>query len=485
MKNDITPQVWQYFDEICKIPRPSKKEEKICAYIRQFADEHQLSYKQDKVGNIVIFKPASHGNEDKTTVILQGHVDMVCEKNSDVAHDFETDPIENYPDGEWMKARGTTLGADNGIGVAAILAVLASNEIAHGPIEALFTVDEETGLTGANALQTGFLTGKILINLDSDKEDELLIGCAGGINIVATLDFEQNEIPPNSMAYKLNVAGLKGGHSGEDINKRRGNAIKILNQLLLNCSGMYGMSIYKFEGGNLHNAIPREASATIVIDKIYRNDFEQYCNTEAQMWKDALISTSPDFYFTIEPCELPPNIMDIVNQSCLLNALTTCPSGVIAMSENVHGLVSTSNNLAAVKFTGQNNVSIVNSQRSDCEEHKASINKRICGIFEMIGAMVKCSDGYPGWTPNPKSPILKTVKLAYRNLYGSDPVVKAIHAGLECGLFLKKYPDLDMISFGPTIKDAHSPNERLNIPSVTVFSKLLVKVLDELRKNEI
>ena len=481
MKLDVTPQVWRYFEEICKIPRPSKKEEKICAYIRKFAEERQLSYKQDKAGNIVIVKPATPGNENKPTVILQGHVDMVCEKNSDVVHNFDTDPIDYYIDGEWFKARGTTLGADNGIGVAAILAVLADTEITHGPIEALFTVEEETGLTGANALQPEFITGKILLNLDSDREDELLIGCAGGINMVATLDFEQHDIPPNSIAYKLNISGLLGGHSGEDINKRRGNAIKILNHLLLNSSGMYGISICKFEGGNLHNAIPREASATIVIDKVYRNDFEQYFKSEAQTWKEALTSTAPGFCFTIAPCEMPQYIMDIVNQSCLLNALSTCPSGVITMNEKIHRLVSTSNNLAALKFIGNNQIAITTSQRSDSEELKANISYRVRRIFEMVEAKVESSDGYPGWTPNPQSPILKTTKLAYRHLFGKEPTVKAIHAGLECGLFFEKYPGLDMISFGPTIKDAHSPSEKLHISSVKGFSKLLVKVLDEVK----
>ena len=479
MKHDITPQVWHYFEEICKIPRPSKKEEKICSYIHQFAEKHKLSYKHDKAGNIVINKPATTGKENIPTVILQCHVDMVCEKNSDVVFNFDTDPIDYYIDGEWFKAQGTTLGADNGIGIAAILAVLANTEIAHGPIEALFTVEEETGLTGAHALQPGYLTGKILLNLDSDREDELLIGCAGGMSMVAILDFEQNDIPPNSIAYKLTLSGLFGGHSGEDINKRRGNAIKILNHFLLNCSGMFGISIYKFEGGNLHNAIPREASAIIVIDKVYRNDFELYLKNETQIWKEALISTAPNLCLTFEPCEMPPYIMDIVNQSCLLNTLSSCPSGVITMSEKVHGLVSTSNNLAALKFIGNNQISITTSQRSDSEELKANISNRVRRIFEMVDAKVESSDGYPGWTPDPHSPILKTTKLAYRHLFGKEPVVKAIHAGLECGLFFEKYPGLDMISFGPTIKDAHSPSEKLHIPSVKGFSKLLVKVLDE------
>jgi len=476
---DITPQIWQYFEEICRIPRPSKKEEKICAYIRQFADTHQLSYQQDEAGNIVIRKHATPGMERKPAVILQSHVDMVCEKDSNVCHDFDSDPIDHYIDGEWMKARCTTLGADDGIGIAAMLAVLADTDIVHGKIEALFTVDEETGLTGAKALQEDFLTGKVLINLDSEDEGELFIGCAGGIDTVATFKYRYSEIPPNSIAYKLSISGMTGGHSGDDIQKRRGNAIKILNLLLLDTSSQYGISIYRFEGGNLRNAIPREASATIVLNEKFSNDFEQYCINELQLWKESLKSTSPGFRFSIESCNMPEHVMDSGNQSCLLNSLSLCPSGVISMSETMPGLVSTSTNIASIKFTDDKKIIVATSQRSDREEAKVSINKRIRRIFSMMDAEVKSSDGYPGWTPNLQSSILETTKTAYRELFGTEPVVRAIHAGLECGLFLEKYPQLDMISFGPTIKNVHSPSERLHIPSVKRFSDLLLKVLVE------
>ena len=480
MKKDITPQVWQYFEEICRIPRPSKKEEKICTYLRQFAEERRLAFKQDEAGNVLISKPATSGNEHKPTVILQSHVDMVCEKNSDVSHNFEFDPIDFYIDGEWIKARGTTLGADDGIGVAAMLAILADANIAHAPLEALFTVDEEAGLTGAKALKDGFLTGKILINLDSEEEGELFIGCAGGIDMVATFNYKQNDIPPDTTAYKLEISGMKGGHSGDDINKRRGNAIKILNHFLLDCSGMFGISIHRFEGGNLRNAIPREESAVIVIDDNLYSDFEQYCVGEAQLWKETLKTTSPDFSFKLEQCEMPPYIIDIVNQSCLLNSLSLCPSGVVSISETMPGLVSTSTNIASIKFIDDNQIVISTSQRSDREDVKMSLNKRIRRIFAMMDAKVNSSEGYPGWTPNIKSDILKTTKTVYTKLFDKEPVVRAIHAGLECGLFLEKYPDLDMISFGPTIKNAHSPSEQLHIPSVERFSKLLLKVLEDM-----
>ena len=477
---DITPQIWHYFEEICRIPRPSKKEGKVCAYIRQFADDHRLSYRQDKAGNILINKPATSGKDDVPGVILQSHVDMVCEKDSDVLHDFDSDPIIHYIDGDWMKARGTTLGADDGIGVAAMLAILADTDIVHGPLEALFTIDEETGLTGANELQVGILTGKILINLDSEDEGELFIGCAGGIDTVATFKYKCMETPPNTTAYQMSISGMTGGHSGDDINKRRGNAIKILNRLLLDTSSLFGISIYRFEGGNLRNAIPREALAIITVDNRYLNDFVQYCTEELQLWKKALISTSPGFRFTIEKCDMPANIIDSVNQSNLLNALSLCPSGVIAMSETIHGLVSTSTNIASVKFTEENKIVVATSQRSDREEARASINKRVRRIFAIMDAKVESSNGYPGWTPNPKSPILETTKTAYRDFFGNEPVVRAIHAGLECGLFLEKYPQLDMISFGPTIKNVHSPSEQLHIPSVKRFSDLLLRVLDNL-----
>jgi len=474
---DITPKIWDYFREICRIPRPSKKEEKICAYIKQFSETHQLEYQQDEIGNLLVRKSATSGKEHLPAMILQSHVDMVCEKNSDVAHNFDTDPIDCYEDGEWVKARGTTLGADDGIGIAAMLAILADKDIVHGTLEALFTVDEETGLTGAKALKADFLTGKALINLDSEDEGELFIGCAGGIDTVATFEYENKNIPGNTVACRLCITGLTGGHSGDDINKRRGNAIKILNNTLLECSSIFGISICRFEGGNLRNAIPREATAIVMVDKYACNDFKTHCINEMKIWKDAMKKTSPDFCFTIDDCDTPEYIIDIVSQSLLVNSIAMCPSGVIAMSESIPGLVSTSTNIASVKFTDDNKIVITTSQRSDCEQAKRTLNNSIRKIFADLEALVETSNDYPGWTPNLHSPILETTKAAYSELFGKEPVVRAIHAGLECGLFLEKYPDLDMISFGPTIKNVHSPNEQLHIPSVKRFADLLLRVL--------
>lgn len=477
---DTVSSALDYFKEICQVPRPSKKEEQICAYIKEFADKHHLLWKQDAVGNILVSKPAAKGRENIQTVILQSHVDMVCEKDKGVRHNFEKSPVKYYTDGDWMKARGTTLGADDGIGVAATLAILADKTSEHGPVEALFTVGEETGLTGARELEAGFMNGNILINLDSEDEGELFIGCAGGITTTATFRYTEKEIPPFSVAYKLEISGLAGGHSGDDICKGRGNAIQIMNRLLLNASSFYGISIYRFEGGGLHNAIPREASAIIVTDIDQAAEFEAYCIDEAQMWKETLTETSPGFTFTIEPCGLPPSIIDIVSQSCLLQAITWCPSEVIEMNASIPGLVSTSSNIASVKFKGKKKIVVVTSQRSDNEESKRKLVEQVYYNFESPDSVVKTSNDYPGWTPNLQSPILQITRTAYRDLYGKDPVVRVIHAGLECGMFLKKYPDLDMISFGPTVKEVHSPNEKLFLPSVKLFVDLLLEVLNRI-----
>ena len=477
---DITPQIWQYFEEICRIPRPSKREGRIRTYIKRFSRKQRLDFKEDKAGNILITKPATQGKEHLKTVILQGHVDMVCEKDSNVQHNFLTDPINFLIDDGWIKARGTTLGADDGIGIAAMLAILADKDIEHGPLEAFFTVDEETGLTGAKALQKDFLTGEILINLDSEDEGELFIGCAGGIDTIATIAYEDSVTPPDAISYKLSITGMAGGHSGDDIHKRRGNAIKILGRLLLDSSSLYGISLSSFEGGNLRNAIPREATAIVMVNKLYKEDFEAYCLSEAQLWKEALISTSPNFAFTIEPCDMPESIIDIVTQSCMLHSVAMCPTGVAEWNEKMKGLVSTSSNLASIRFPGKNKIVIVTSQRSDNETKKMELAQRIRKLFEAIEAKVTQSDGYPGWTPNLQSPILWIADAAYLELFHKEPVIRAIHAGLECGLFLKEYPHLDMISFGPTIKDAHSPSERLKIATVKPFADLLLCVLERI-----
>lgn len=472
--------VWSYFEEICKIPRPSRKEEKIGAWLMEFARKHHLEAQQDEAGNVLISKPATAGKEQVPAVVLQAHMDMVCEKNSDVTHDFEQDPIEPYIDGEWVKAKGTTLGADDGIGMAAALAVLTSTDIQHGPIECLFTVDEETGLTGAFALKSGFFKGRILLNLDSEDEGEMFIGCAGGIDTVIRFPYEKTTTPAHQFAVKIIVKGLQGGHSGDDINKGRGNAIKILNRFLWDAHAKYGIALASFEGGNLRNAIARESSAVIVFDEKWKEnirvDFNVYAAEMENVWK----LTDPGLKMELESEEVPVEVLTAKSTAALLNALYACPHGVFSMSFRMPGMVETSTNLAAVRFVEDNTVLITTSQRSDVDSEKLNIAHMVAAVFQMAGAQVEHGEGYPGWAPNPDSAILKVAVDSYKRLFGKLPVVRSIHAGLECGLFLEKYPGMDMISFGPTLRGVHSPDEKVNIETVEMWWKHLVNILETL-----
>lgn len=472
--------VWEYFEEICQIPRPSRKEEKIGAWLMEFARKHDLEARRDEAGNVLICKPAVAGKEHIAGVVLQSHMDMVCEKNSDVKHDFDHDPIVPYIDGEWVKARGTTLGADDGIGMAAALAVLTSRDIQHGPLECLFTVDEETGLTGAFALQPGFFSGRILLNLDSEDEGEMFIGCAGGIDTVIRLPYRKVETPAHKFAVRVSVKGLQGGHSGDDINKGRGNAIKILNRFLWDMNDKYGICAASFEGGNLRNAIAREASAVLVFDEILKEnirvDFNVYMAEMEEVWK----LTEPGLQLELESVELPSQTLDQDSTNRLLNALYACPHGVFSMSSRMPGMVETSTNLASVRFVEENTVSITTSQRSDVDSEKMNIAHMVASVFRLAGAQVEHGEGYPGWAPNPESGILKVAVESYRRLFGKAPVVRSIHAGLECGLFLEKYPGMDMISFGPTLRGVHSPDEKININTVEMWWRHLVDILEQL-----
>ncbi|MCA1758479.1 MAG: aminoacyl-histidine dipeptidase, partial [Bacteroidales bacterium] len=462
--SEIYPQpLFNYFEQICQVPRPSKKEEKIRQFLVDFAKENGLQSKTDEAGNVLILKPASNGMENSPTIILQTHMDMVCEKNSDKAFDFDNDAIEPMIVDGWVKANGTTLGADCGIGIAAQLAVLTSEEIKHGPLECLITVDEETGLTGAFALKPGFLSGKILLNLDSEDEGEIFIGCAGGIDTLATFTYQKEEIPESSAAFKIMVSGLQGGHSGDDIHKNRGNANKILARFLLNSAKKYKLKLAGFNGGNLRNAIAREAFAVMVLpesDSVnLANDFELF-RSEILFELDR---AEPKLKLELEETEIPGFVIDYETQNLLVNALIACPHGVLEMSSRMEGMVETSTNLASVKFIDDNKISVTTSQRSEIESRKYFAAEMVEAVFNLAGAEVVHSDGYPGWTPNPDSEVLKTTVKSYEKLFGVKPVVRSIHAGLECGLFLEKYPELDMVSFGPTIRGAHSPDERLNI----------------------
>ena len=469
--------VFHYFNEICKVPRPSKKEEKIIAFLEAFAKEHKLEILKDECGNILIKKPATKGKEHLKTVVLQSHVDMVCEKNNDVTHDFLTDPIETEIDGEWLKAKGTTLGADNGIGVATELAILASNDIEHGPIECLFTVDEETGLTGAFALKEGFLSGEILLNLDSEDEGELFIGCAGGIGSIGEFHYKEVTVPEGYFFFKVEVKGLKGGHSGGDIHLGRGNANKILNRFLSQTAQKYDLYLCEINGGNLHNAIPREAYAVCAVPHDAKELIRIDLNIFSADLENELSVTEPNLKLVLQSETPRKTAIDQDTTARLLKTLYATPHGVFAMSQDIPGLVETSTNLASVKMQEGNVIKIATSQRSSILSARNDMANTVRAAFELGGASVSFGEGYPGWKPNPHSEILEVTAASYKRLFGVEAKVKAIHAGLECGLFLDKYPALDMISFGPTLTGVHSPDERMHIPSVDKFWKHLVDVL--------
>lgn len=475
---ELDPKVvWEQFDDITRVPRPSKKEGKIIEFLIAFAEAHGFDYRKDEIGNVVIYKGATPGFESRPTVVLQSHMDMVCEKNSDVEFDFENDAIRTKIDGEWVKAEGTTLGADCGIGMAAALAVLLDESLQHGAIEALFTVDEETGLTGAFELGEGMLKGKYLINLDSEDEGEIFIGCAGGIDTVATFHYRTEEAPKNYVWFRVDVSDLLGGHSGDDIDKGRANSNKIVARLLWDAQQSYQMRLGYFCGGNLRNAIPREAYAIFGVPARLKEEFVKRYRMFAEDVRSEFQFTEPNFKITLNEMPEVPTVLDEKTQMALVNALVGVPNGVLAMSFAVPGLVETSTNLASVKFDGEDSIVVTSSQRSSVESAKTYAMQTVESVFALAGADVAHSDGYPGWAPNPDSSLLATTVESYKRLFGVEPKVRAIHAGLECGLFLEKYPELEMVSFGPTLRGVHSPDERLEIATVRKFWDLLADVL--------
>lgn len=476
-KKDLRPAVvFHYFDEVCQVPRPSKKEEKIRAYLLDFAKKHNLEAKTDEAGNVLIKKAASAGMENLKTVILQSHIDMVCEKNKDTEHNFETDPIQTYIDGEWLRAKGTTLGADNGIGVATELAVLGSDDIKHGPIECLFTVDEETGLTGAFALKEGFMNGDILLNLDSEDDGELFIGCAGGANTTAIYPFPTEKAPQGWFFFRVSVKGLTGGHSGDDISKNRANANKLLNRFLVQTMQKYGMRLADIEGGNLHNAIPREAHALCAVPMEYKEAVRVDLNIFISEIENEYSATEPNLAMDLESEAPVEYVMEQKAMERFLLSIYAVHHGVYAMSQDIPGLVETSSNLASIKVC-DGTIKVVTSQRSSILSSRKDMSQMVSAAFILGGATVTTGEGYPGWKPNPSSEILKIAVESYKKLFGVEPKVKAIHAGLECGLFLQKYPSLDMVSFGPTLRGVHSPDERMLIPTVEKFWNHLLDIL--------
>jgi dipeptidase D len=479
--------LWERFYGISQIPRPSKKEDKIRRYIKLLLNELKISFNEDSTGNIAIQVPATEGYEKSPSIILQGHVDMVCEKNKNKAHDFDNDPIELIQEDGWIKANGTTLGSDNGIGVAAALAIITDKHAVHGPLEILLTVDEETGMTGASNIETDFIKGKILLNVDSEEDGVFYIGCAGGIDTNAEFNLEKVTVPGGFASYELYVTGLKGGHSGMDINTGKANAIKLLARTLKNMS-INGIHYYldSISGGKLRNAIPREAEAILFIKSEDENvtrdfiaDFYSKVFTEVRKSDNGL-------KIEFSKCSKSPNnlaIEQIISDN-IINTLIALPHGVISMSQDIDYLVETSTNLAVIS-TLENKVVIGTSQRSSLESSKNYIAQNVRAVFELAGANVYTYDRYPGWKPNLNSKILKISKKVYHDLFNQEPEVKAVHAGLETGILGAKNPELDMVSFGPTIRGAHSPEERVNIKSVQKFYELLKGILKEIAVTSI
>jgi dipeptidase D len=469
-------QLWNYFHEITQIPRPSKFEQGMIAYMKEFGKKHNLETIVDKVGNVIIRKPATKGMENRKGVIFQTHLDMVPQKNSDKKHDFEKDPIETIVDGEWVRANGTTLGADNGIGVASVLAVLASKDIVHGPIEALFTIDEETGMTGVFGLEKRLLKGDILMNLDSEDEGELYVGCAGGVDVSVLKDYTEEKSPAGMVAFKVLAKGLKGGHSGVDIAMGRANSNKLMFRFLMQAESDFSIRLAKAAGGDLRNAIPRESYSVVLVPEAKAADFEKFVKGYEKIYRAEFSDTEPDLKFFFEKTPVPARVMSKDDQYGIIRALFVCPNGVQRMSQAMKGLVETSNNLAIVKCKG-GKFEAYNLCRSSVDSAKEATAWKIAAVFHLINAEVKLEGGYPGWKPDMQSPILKTMSDVYKDMFGNVPEKKAIHAGLECGLIGGVYPDLDMISFGPTIRYPHSPDEKVNIASVDKFWKFLVETL--------
>ena len=469
-------RVFEIFDEITQVPRPSKKEEKIRAYLLDFAKKHNLASRTDKVGNVVISIPATPGHENAPTVILQGHMDMVCESN-DKSFDFENTPITTVVDGEWVKAKGTTLGADNGIGMAASLAVLTEPDLVHGPVEALFTVDEETGMTGAFGIGDGMINGDILLNLDSEDDAEIFVGCAGGVDTVCTFSYNRSFAPKDFSYFKIDISKGQGGHSGGDIHLGRANANKLLARFLFNLSKDFEIAIAEIDGGNLRNAIPRAAHAVIGVHTSNKEKVRVALNNYIATIENEYAGLEPTLEIGMETVEAPEYCVDSATTTNLVRAIYSAPHGVVSMSRELEGLVETSTNLASVKMQPDNKIVVTTSQRSSVDSRKWDIAYQVEALFALAGAEVTHGEGYPGWQPNMQSPIMKIASEAYKELYGITPAIKAIHAGLECGLFLQKYPHLDMVSFGPTLRGVHSPSEMMHIPAVERFYEQLKPTL--------
>ncbi len=474
--------LWNYFSDLNAVPRPSKKEERVIAFMKAFGESLDLETIVDDIGNVIIKKPASSGMEDRQTVVLQSHLDMVHQKNADTNFDFDSQGINMFVEGDWVKAKGTTLGADNGIGVATIMALLASKDIQHPSLEALFTIDEETGMTGAQELKPGYLNGKLLLNLDTEDDKELTIGCAGGIDISASGKYESSKLNGNYTFYSISIKGLTGGHSGMDILLGRGNANKIMNRILLDSSDKHNLKISQIDGGGLRNAIPRESKAIVALDNAHVDSFKKHFAELSSIIKNENKDTDPSLEILLSESSNKQEVLAEEFQFKILRSLGACPNGVFRMSPNIPGLVQTSNNLARVLIK-DNKYSILCLTRSSVDSEKMELANNIKGAFELAGASVNLDGSYPGWAPNPSSKIVDVMADLYRKMHNDEPDVNACHAGLECGIIGSHYPEMDMISFGPNIRGAHSPDEKVQISSVQKFWEYLLETLKLVPKN--
>ena len=474
--------IWNKFADLNAVPRPSKKEERVIAFMKHFGENLGLETMVDDVGNVIIKKPASAGMEDTKPIVMQSHLDMVHQKNADTNFDFDSQGIDMYVDGDWVKARGTTLGADNGLGVATIMAILESDSIVHPAIEALFTIDEETGMTGAMGLKGGLLKGEILLNLDTEEDDEIGVGCAGGIDVTATRSYAIEETPEFKAGFSITVRGLQGGHSGMQIHEGLGNANKIMNRVLFDGFENFGLRISEIDGGSLRNAIPRESKAKFVIDAVHEDTFISEMKEITKVIKAELKTMEPQLEILISKTETPESIMDLGVQEGLTRAIYAAHNGVYRMSADIPDLVETSNNIARVKVK-DGEIKIGCLTRSSVESSKWDLANALRSVFELTGCEVKLSGDYPGWTPNMDSSILKVLDGLYEKMNGEKAHVAACHAGLECGILGTNYPDMEMISFGPNIKGAHSPDERAQISSVQKYWKFVLEILKEIPKR--
>ena len=471
--------IWNNFAKLNAVPRPSKKEERVIKFMQDFGKKLNLETLTDQTGNVIIKKPATKGFENRKTVVLQSHLDMVHQKNNDTVFNFDTQGIEMHVDGDWVRAKGTTLGADNGLGVATIMAILEAKDIEHPAIEALFTIDEETGMTGAKYLDNAILEGEILLNLDTEEDDEIGIGCAGGVDLTASKKYTQEETPSKSIAYQITVNGLNGGHSGMDIIKGLGNANKIMNRILFLGHSQFGMRIHSIHGGGLRNAIPRESKSVVVIDHVNENAFIKAANELAETIQQEYKSLEPNLKFSFEETKLPEMLMKLNVQETFLKAIEAAHNGVYRMSPSVDGLVETSNNIAKINVEN-GEIQILCLTRSSVESTKVSLAQSLTSVFELADFSVELSGDYPGWEPNPNSEILQVLDRIYQEQNKEKANIAACHAGLECGILGSHYPNMDMVSFGPTIRGAHSPDERASISSTQKFWELTKEVLKQI-----